>query len=259
LSSSTTVDGEVAHGRVAHHFENIEQQAEANVLGMWVFLASEILFFGGLFAAYTVYRSTHASAFGEACQKLSAVIGATNTAVLLTSSLTMALAVHAARLGRRQGVQLYLALTLVLGSTFLVIKAYEWYSEYQEALVPRIRFDPKEWLKEGEERARTELAKSDPGWSKLPETDRLRLIRAYADRFVGSVQMFFVFYFIITGLHALHMIVGLGVLVTLLILAARGRFGDPHDFIPVDVAGLYWHFVDIVWIFVFPILYLLRE
>jgi cytochrome c oxidase subunit 3 len=249
----------VAHGRLAHHFENMEQQAEANNLGMWVFLASEILFFGGLFAAYTVYRSTHGSAFGDAAQRLNAVIGATNTAVLLTSSLTMALAVHAARLGRRQGVQLYLAATLVLGSTFLVIKAYEWYSEYQEALVPRIRFDPKEWLKAGEERAEREFAQSDLGWSKLPEADRLRMVRASADRFVGSVQMFYVFYFIITGLHALHMIVGLGVLIALLILAARGRFGDPHDFIPVDVSGLYWHFVDIVWIFVFPILYLLRE
>jgi cytochrome c oxidase subunit 3 len=243
---------------VAHHFENLEQQADANILGMWVFLASEILFFGGLFAAYTVYRSTHFSAFGDACRKLNAILGACNTAVLLTSSLTMALAVHAARLGRRQRVELFLAATLFLGSAFLVIKAYEWYSEYSESLVPRLRFDPKEWQEEGEKKAR-EAFKDDPGFSKLPEADRARVERAFVDRFVGSVQMFYVFYFIITGLHALHMIVGLGVLIALLILARRGRFGDPRDFIPVDVAGLYWHFVDIVWIFVFPILYLLRE
>jgi cytochrome c oxidase subunit 3 len=259
LSHSASATPEAAHGHVPHHFENLEQQADATVLGMWVFLASEILFFGGLFTAYTVYRSTHYSAFGDACQKLNAIIGAVNTAVLLTSSLTMALAVHAARLGRRQGVQLYLAATLFLGSAFLAIKAYEWYSEYSEALVPRLRFDPGEWQAKGEEEAKRAFQKNDPGWEKLPEADRARMVRAFSDRFVGSVQMFYVFYFIITGLHALHMIVGLGVLVALLILARRGRFGDPKDFIPVDVTGLYWHFVDIVWIFVFPILYLLRE
>jgi cytochrome c oxidase subunit 3 len=244
---------------VAHHFENLEQQAEANVLGMWVFLASEILFFGGLFAAYTVYRSTHDSAFGEACQKLNAILGAINTAVLLTSSLTMALAVHAARLGHRNGVKLFLSATLVLGSAFLVIKGYEWYSEYTEHLVPRLRFDAKEWQEKGLEKGTKEFEARDPDWSKIPRADRERLLRAYSDRFVGSVQMFYVFYFIITGLHALHMIVGLAVLIALLILAYRGRFGDPRDFIPVDVTGLYWHFVDIVWIFVFPLLYLLRE
>jgi cytochrome c oxidase subunit 3 len=259
LSSTVAGNHETSHGHVPHHFENLEQQADASVLGMWVFLASEILFFGGLFTAYTIYRSTHYSAFGEACQKLNAVIGAVNTAVLLTSSLTMALAVHAARIGRRQGVQLYLALTLFLGSTFLVIKAYEWYSEYSEALVPRLNFNPTEWQEEGAKKAEASFAKNDPAWGKLPEVDRARMVRAYTDRFVGSVQMFYVFYFIITGLHALHMIAGLIVLIALLVLAHRGRFGDPRDFIPVDVTGLYWHFVDIVWIFVFPILYLLRE
>jgi cytochrome c oxidase subunit III len=259
LSSAPAAGTEVTHGPLAHHFENMEQQAEANVLGMWVFLASEILFFGGLFAAYTIYRSTHESAFGAACQKLNAVIGATNTAVLLTSSLTMALAVHAARLGRRPQVQLYLAATFVLGSTFLVIKGYEWYTEYTEALVPRIRFDASEWQEKGAERAREVFAKSDPAWSSEPAPHRERMVRAFSDRFVASVQMFYVFYFIITGLHALHMVVGLVVIVALLVLAYRGRFGDPRDFIPVDVTGLYWHFVDIVWIFVFPILYLLRE
>jgi cytochrome c oxidase subunit III len=259
LSSPATARHDSTQVFVPHHFENLEQQADASVLGMWVFLASEILFFGGLFTAYTVYRSTHNSAFGDACQKLNAVIGAVNTAVLLTSSLTMALAVHAARIGRRQGVELYLAATLFLGSAFLVIKAYEWYSEYSEALVPRLRFDTKEWQEKGEKKAEETFSRKDPGWAKLPEADRARMVRGYTDRFVGSVQMFYVFYFIITGLHALHMVAGLTVIVALLLLARRGRFGDPRDFIPVDVTGLYWHFVDIVWIFVFPILYLLRE
>jgi cytochrome c oxidase subunit 3 len=258
-SAATTIEAEAGHGPVAHHFENLEQQADANTLGMWVFLASEVLFFGGLFAAYTVYRSAPDSAFGDASRKLSAIVGAVNTSVLLTSSLTMALAVDAARAGRRSGVQLYLVATLVLGSTFLVIKAYEWHSEYTEALVPRLRFDPTDWLREGKEKAERVYAARDPGWHSLPAADRARMVGAYADRFVGSVQMFFVFYFIITGLHALHMLVGLGVISALLILASRGRFGDPWDFIPVDVTGLYWHFVDIVWIFVFPVLYLLRE
>ena len=167
----------------------------------------------------------------------------------------MALAVHAARIGRRQGVELYLAATLFLGSAFLVIKAYEWYTEYSEALVPRLRFDTKRWQKEAEEL----YAKKYPASEKESPADRARLERAFSDRFVGSVQMFYVFYFVITGLHALHMVAGLAVLVFLLILARRGRFGDPQDYIPVDVTGLYWHFVDIVWIFVFPILYLLRE
>jgi cytochrome c oxidase subunit 3 len=259
LSSTATASPEATHGHVPHHFENLEQQADATTLGMWVFLASEILFFGGLFMAYTVYRSTPESAFGDASRKLSAILGAINTAVLLTSSLTMALAVHAARAGWRRGVQLYLAGTLFLGSAFLVIKAYEWHTEYEEALVPRLRFDPTEWQKDGSEKAGELYKRKYSDWDKLPQADRARMVRAYSDRFVGSVQMFFVFYFIITGLHALHMVVGLGVIVALLIHAARGRFGSPRDFIPVDVTGLYWHFVDIVWIFVFPILYLLRE
>jgi cytochrome c oxidase subunit III len=259
LSSTATASHEAGHGPLAHHFENLEQQADANILGMWVFLASEILFFGGLFAAYTVYRSANDAAFGEACQKLNGLLGTFNTAVLLTSSLTMALAVYAARIGWRRGVQMFLAATLVLGSAFLVIKAYEWYSEYEEALVPRLRFDAAEWREKGEKKAGEIFEKSDPHWADLPQADRARLVRGYTDRFVGAVQMFYVFYFIITGLHALHMIVGLGVIVTLLILASRGRFGDPRDFVPIDVTGLYWHFVDIVWIFVFPVLYLLRE
>src|SRR5205823_2467912 len=128
---------------------------------------------------------------------LSAVTGAINTAVLLTSSLTMALAVHAARLGRRHGVQLYLAATFLLGSTFLVIKACEWYSEYSEALVPRLRFDASKWREKVDEA----FSKKDTEWINLGGQDRAQIARAYSDRFVASVQMFYVFYFIITGLH----------------------------------------------------------
>jgi cytochrome c oxidase subunit 3 len=214
---------------VAHHFENLGQQREAMTLGMWVFLASEVLFFGALFTAFFVYRSVAPEAFAAAARRLLAIVGAINTAVLLTSSLTMALAVYAAHTRRREMLLLCLGLTLLLGATFVAIKMWEWHHESEERLVPGTHFAP-----EGE------------GGEPVP-----------ADRARG-MQLFFVFYFIITGLHALHMLVGLGVLSVQLTLSARGDFGVRDD-TPVELAGLYWHFVDIVWIFVFPVLYLLRQ
>jgi cytochrome c oxidase subunit 3 len=208
---------------VAHQFADIQQQRDARALGMWVFLASEVLFFGGLFTAYAVLRSQAWSAFAEGSRQLSATLGGVNTAVLLTSSLTMALAVYAAHAARRQMMIACLTLTLVLGATFVGIKVWEWHHEYVEGLVPVFNFHPE----------------------------------APADVRRG-MEMFFVFYFIITGLHALHMLVGLGVLAVQITLASRGRFGI-DDYMPIELAGLYWHFVDIVWIFVFPLLYLMRH
>jgi cytochrome c oxidase subunit 3 len=233
MSSETIpMEGADVHSqaRLAHHFESIEQQREAGTLGMWVFLGSEVLFFGGLFTAYTVMRWRSPEAFAAGSRELSATLGAVNTAVLLTSSLTMVLAVWAAQVANRKLLQLFLALTLLFGATFLGIKAYEWYSEYTEHLVPGASFDP---------------SFAHPGEEPMP-LDQSR-----------SMQMFFVFYFSITGLHALHMIVGLAVLSVQLVLSLRGPFGVADDS-PVEIAGLYWHFVDIVWIFVFPLLYLLR-
>jgi cytochrome c oxidase subunit 3 len=224
--------GHAGGGLLAHHFATLEQQHEAAALGMWVFLASEVLFFGAVLTGFAVYRTTAGSAFPAAATHLMAHVGAVNTAVLLTSSLTMALAVYAAHAGWRRGLRLFLALTLLLGATFLVIKGWEWYVEYEEGLVPRLNFDAAKWAQEAQEQGHAVN--------------------------VRSMEMFFVFYFIITGLHALHMVVGLGVLSVLLALALRGRLLGP-DYMPVEVSGLYWHFVDIVWIFVFPILYLLRH
>ncbi len=205
--------------RLKHHFEDMRQQRATATLGMWVFLATEVLFFGGLFAAYLVYRVWYPATFGEASRQLQLAFGATNTAILITSSLTMALAVRASALERRAALVLCLLLTMALGATFLVIKGLEYYAKFTEHLVPgtAFRFDGPDPL---------------------------------------HAQIFFSLYFALTGLHALHMIIGLSVLTVILTMALRGRFTAAWH-TPVEVSGLYWHFVDIVWIFLFPLLYLI--
>jgi cytochrome c oxidase subunit III len=208
------------HPKLQHHFDNLEQQFEASALGMWLFLVTEILFFGGLFAAYTIYRLMYPRAFAEASHELDVVLGGVNTAVLIGSSLTMAMAVWAAQLGKRGKQLLFLALTIVLGVTFLGIKAVEYSHKFEHGLVPGPNF-------------RFESA-HDPGHS----------------------QLFFSLYFVMTGLHAVHMIVGIGVMAVLFVMAFKGRFTRAYH-TPVEVSGLYWHFVDIVWIFLFPLLYLI--
>jgi len=213
-------DAQAGHApQLKHHFEDLHQQREAATLGMWVFLATELLFFGGLFAAYLIYRIWYPSTFGEASRQLHLALGATNTAVLITSSLTMALAVHASAEGRRGQTVLFLLLTMTLGATFLGIKGAEYYQKYAEHLIPGPYFH-----------------------SEGPDP-----IHA---------QIFFSLYFALTGLHALHMIIGLGLLMVILILALRGRFTAAWN-TPVEISGLYWHFVDIIWIFLFPLLYLI--
>jgi len=207
-----------ARALMAHHFDSPAQQREAASLGMWVFLVTEIMFFGGLFLAYVVYRLSFPHAFAAASHELDIVLGTTNTAVLIASSLTMALAVRSAQQGRRLPLVAYLVLTMALGSVFLGIKTYEYHHKFVEGLIPGPGF-------------------SFPG----PEAQH--------------AQMFFCLYFAMTGLHALHMIIGLGVLAVMLVMGARGRFG-PHYYNPIECSGLYWHFVDIVWIFLFPLLYL---
>ena len=207
---------------LAHHWDSYGQQQEASFFGMWVFLITEIMFFGGLFTAYIIYRTGHQEAFALASNELSVQWGAFNTVVLIGSSLTMALAVWAASGGRRKATVGFIIATIVLGSVFLGVKAIEYSHKYHEHLVPGPNFDT----------------------SHFPA--------AMAD----SVHMFFNLYFLMTGLHALHMIVGIGLLIWLAILAGRGRF-TPENHNLVEGIGLYWHFVDIVWIFLFPLLYLL--
>ncbi len=201
-------------------FDTAEQQKNASVLGMWVFLITEVLFFGGMFTAYMVYRSFYPGPFARASVTLSALIGAINTAVLICSSLTMVMAVHFAQLGRRRLVVLFLIATILIGGVFLGVKAYEWHEKYVERHVPGPTFHL-----EGEP------------------------LQAQA-------QLFFSLYFAMTGLHALHMVIGIAILAVLAVRAHMGRF-SPEYYSPVDVAGLYWHFVDIIWIFLFPLLYLI--
>ena len=225
---SSAVEHDQGHGLVAHHFEDIGQQRDANALGMWLFLGSEILFFGAVFTAFAVMRSLQTPGFVLASRQLDATLGGINTAVLLSSSLSMALAVWAAQTKNAKVLRLCLALTIFFGVAFLGVKGYEWHHEYVEGLVPGADFH----IHYGEAPLDTEREK--------------------------GAQMFFIFYFTITGVHALHMIVGLGVLAVQWVMAMRSDFGV-RDYGPIEVAGLYWHFVDVVWIFVFPLLYLLRN
>ncbi len=206
-----------------HHFDDADQQFEASTLGMWTFLITEIMFFGGLFLGYIVYRSLYPQAFAEASTLLDYRLGAINTAVLICSSLTMVLAVRAAQLGQRRQLIIFLMLTIVLGSSFLVNKGFEYSHKFHEHLVPGPNFGPSHPL-------------TDPHHS----------------------QLFFSFYFGMTGLHALHMVIGIGILAVLVYQSWRGRFSSEY-FAPVDITGLYWHFVDIVWIFLFPLLYLISR
>jgi cytochrome c oxidase subunit 3 len=213
----------LAHGpELRHHFEEPEQQFESARLGMWAFLVTEIMFFGGLFAAYTLYRSMYPDAFASTSQYMQVIVGAVNTAVLICSSLTMALAVRAGQLGQRKLIILFVIATMILGGVFLGVKAYEYHHKWVEHLVPGFNWHYEE------------------------------------ARYARPAQILFFLYFVMTGMHALHMIVGEGLLLTLVIMAYKHRFSVKWS-TPVEIVGLYWHFVDIVWIFLFPLLYLIGK
>jgi cytochrome c oxidase subunit 3 len=207
-----------------HHFDSLEHQQETTLFGMWAFLATEVLIFGGIFTAYTTYRIAYGPAFEAASRHLNLWIGGINTLVLLTSSLTMVLAVHAARQGERRATTVQLLLTAVLGTAFLALKALEYYLDYRENLVPGWAFDPAEWS----------ALKVNP----------------------QHVQLFFIFYYCLTGLHAVHLIIGIAVVLVLAGFASRNYFtAGFHS--PVEAWGLYWHFIDVVWVFLLPLLYLI--
>lgn len=204
--------------RVREHFRTAEQQRESEMLGMWIFLATEVMFFGALFVAFSVYRTSYPQAFGAGSADMNIVLGSINTAVLITSSLTMALAVHASEVGNRVWLRILLVLTMLLGCAFLIIKGIEYYQHYLDHKMPAV-------------------------WFNFSGPD------------AGPVQMFFVFYFFMTGIHALHMLVGIGVLLVILGRSFAGSFSAEYH-TPVAVAGLYWSFVDIIWVFLFAIFYL---
>ena len=228
------------HPALQHHFENMEQQREAGTLGMWIFLVTEIMFFGGMFLAYTLYRTLFPASFASASNHLDITLGAVNTGVLILSSFTMAMAVYFTQVGKPRAQVWCLVLTLVLGLTFLGIKAVEYHGKYEDKLIPGKVIPGREF---------------DPAVAKEGDKDphKLHLLPGAT---LPQVQMFYWIYFAMTGMHALHMIIGAGLLTYLIIFSLKGRF-DPEYHSPVEVIGLYWHFVDIVWIFLFPLLYLL--
>lgn len=210
---------EIVDRRSLHeHFADLIQQREAAKLGMWIFLATEVMFFGGMITGYVVYRNSYPAAFQAASTHMLFLAGTLNTALLITASLFIALAVHAAREGRSKLLVLFLALSMFLGVCFQAVKGYEYYEHYVDHKVPTRSF---QW--DG----------PDP----------------------RHAEMLFVLYFFLTGFHALHMVIGVSILGVIIYYSQRGRY-TPEYHNPVENAALYWHFVDIVWIFLYPMLYL---
>ena len=208
------------HPKLQHHFDDMAQQLEASTLGMWVFLVTEIMFFGGLFMAYLMYRWANPSAFQEASAHLNKAWGGVNTVVLIVSSLTMAMAVRSAQTSAKPKRQvMWLLLTMLFGTAFLGVKYVEYADKFAHNLVPGPHFQ-------------------------------------WTGQYPQGAEIFYSLYFCMTGLHAIHMIIGLGIMTTITVMAAKGRF-SPEYYTPVEIAGLYWHFVDLVWIFLFPLLYLI--
>jgi cytochrome c oxidase subunit III len=232
LSDSTVVGlhhEEQHHPELLHHFAEPQQQEDSASLGMWIFLGTEVMFFGGLFCAYLIYRLAYFGDFAAASQTLSWKLGATNTAVLICSSLTVVFAVYAAQQGKRTMLIGSLVLTIILGFAFLGIKATEYAEKFEKHHVPGPSFQ----------------------FDNVP-------VPGHPDQMANPrhAQIYFALYFIMTGLHALHMIIGIGFFTWLLFAAWRGRFTPKYN-TPVEMGGLYWHFVDIVWIYLFPLLYLI--
>ncbi len=204
-----------------HQFDDVEQQKDASTLGMWIFLATEILFFGGMFCCYTVYRSSYPAAFGLASNHLDVILGAVSTAVLIISSFTMACAVNSAATGAKNALVAFLGVTILFAAAFLVVEMSEWHMLYKEGLMPGFNFTYNE---------------VDP----------------------SHVQLFFSLYFAMTGLHASHVTIGIVLLAVMAFRARRGVF-TPKYYTPIEISGLYWHFVDLVWIFLFPLYHLIAR
>lgn len=220
----------------------MEQQRDAGSIGMWVFLVTEIMFFGGMFLAYIIYRAKYPMEFAAGSYALNITLGGINTAVLIGSSLTMALAVFFAQVGVRKLLITFLLLTILLGGVFLGIKAVEYKAKFDHHTYPGLGFQVDH---EKQER-----------WEEHHAQELQQAAREGHPFDLKKVQMFYFIYFAMTGIHALHMIIGIGLMLVLVFMAWRGRF-SPEYHAPVELSGLYWHFVDIVWIFLFPLLYLI--
>ena len=224
-----------------HHFETEGQQREAATFGMWLFLLTEIMFFGGMFFAYLLFRNWYHDAFVAASNQLSIPWGATNTAVLISSGFCMALGVWAAEVRKKGFLVLMLLLTTVFGVVFLGIKSVEYHEKWEKHHIPGASFDISEFV-------------NPPVNAKTGKPTETPLSPDMAEK----TQVFFFLYFAMTGMHALHMIIGLGILFWLTWRAHLGEFSSGYV-APIENFGLYWHFVDIVWLFLFPLLYLINR
>jgi len=269
LATTAKPHGEAAHGHahgleLRHHFETPAQQKEAATLGMWAFLVTEIMLFGGIFMAYTVYRWAFPDIWAAAAHHLNTPLGTVNTVVLLVSSLTVALAVNAAEEGRRGRLLQMLGVTLVLGFAFLGIKAYE----YSEKFAHCAGYStPIAWITGGEQHEVHECLVPGQGFLFPAEEQAAAAegaagehaaTQGTAARGLGSPhQLFFFLYFVATGLHAVHMIIGITIVAILTFLAWRGVFTATYS-TPIEIGGLYWHLIDIIWVFLFPLFYLVH-
>lgn len=215
MAHASTAD----NSRVQHHFMNAEQQFSSSKLGMWLFLFTEIMFFGGLFVAYIVYRSWNPELFTLAATQLDSMLGAVNTVVLIGSSLTIALAIRAAQLNNQKQIIYYLLTTIALACVFLVIKYFEYTAKFDIGIMPGALY-----TFEGIDHPKA--------------------------------NVFFSIYYMMTGLHGIHVLIGIGLMIWLVIRAKAGDYGSSY-FTPVEMTGLYWHIVDIIWIFLFPLMYLI--
>ncbi len=259
---------------LAHHFSNSEQQFESGKLGMWIFLATEILLFGGLFAAYAVYRANHPEIFVYAHQFLDRNLGALNTIILICSSFTMAWGVRMAQLGRQKALLVSLFLTLVFAIAFLGVKGVEYEHKWKHGLLWGKNYQPTEHA----EAAPAEILYGEAAPVDPPEAPTGEESSLIAPAEIGpaglahevethgadthgeaphNVHIFFGIYFLMTGLHGLHVLVGMGLILWIFARSYWGHFG-PDYYTPVDLVGLYWHLVDLIWIFLFPLLYLIR-
>jgi cytochrome c oxidase subunit III len=208
---------------LAHHFADPDQQLQSGKLGMWLFLATEVLLFGGLFCAYAIYRALHPEVFVDAHHFLDVKLGAINTVVLLFSSLTVALAIRSAQVNNQGMLRTYLVLTLICAGIFLVIKYFEYSHKFHVGLLPGTHF-----------------MAVHPDYIQNPD----------------QLHIFFGIYFLMTGLHGIHVVIGMIVLGWVLVRSLKGEFG-PHYYTPIELGGLYWHLVDLIWIYLFPLLYLI--
>ncbi|MXW83717.1 MAG: cytochrome c oxidase subunit 3 family protein [Rhodothermaceae bacterium] len=211
-----------------HYFVNHDQQFDAAKLGMWLFLVTEILLFSGMFVAYAVYRSWHPEVFVQASELLDWRLGALNTVVLLASSFTVALSIHFIQKGENDKVVVLLLMTLLCAAIFMVVKYFEYSGKFSHGVFPGAGFEPHGII-DGKD---------------------------YSTYDIPFAPQFFSIYFVMTGIHGVHVLVGMGVFVWLVTRVARGHF-SPQWYTPVELTGLYWHLVDIIWIFLFPLLYLI--